>query len=167
MTVQDIINWFNGNPNLILGYFMILIIVSLIGLLVVKESNLKPPISYHYSTIIYGVSIPSLLAAILLLYNFFFLQVNLLEVDMTTYFVPIIAFIITLAIVNKTIPMKIIPGFKRISGLFILIITTFIITYALQRMFFGVFFIGRFHYLILFFLAILFTLKIAWNKIIK
>ncbi|WP_405205197.1 hypothetical protein [Aquimarina sp. LLG6339-5] len=63
--------------------------------------------------------------------------------------------------------MSQIPGFGKLSGLFIIIIITFIITYVLQRMFFGVFFVGRFQYLLLFFLALLFGLKIAWDRIVK
>ncbi|MDH7447726.1 hypothetical protein [Aquimarina sp. 2201CG14-23] len=167
MTVQDFINWFGDNPNVVLSYFVIIIAISLIGLLFVKQSNFKPPINYFYGILIYAVTIPGLLALILILYSFFFLRTNLLQVDLIAYFVPLIAMIITLIIINKTIPMAQIPGFGKLSGLFILVIITFVITYVLQRMFFGVFFVGRFQYLIVFFLALLFGLKIAWDRIVK
>lgn len=167
MTVQDFINWFGNNPNIVVGYFAILIAVSLVGLLFVNQSNFKSPISYLYGVLIYAVTIPGLLALVLLLYSFFFLKTNLLQLDLVTYFVPLVAMIITLVIINKTIPMSQIPGFGKLSGLFIIISITFIITYILQRMFFGVFFVGRFQYLLLFFLAMLFGLKIAWDKIFK
>jgi len=167
MTAQDIINWFSTHPNLILAYFITLIILSLIGLLLVNESNYKSPINYVYTGIIYAITIPGLLSFILLLYSFFFLKTNLLQVDLLMYFTPIVAMIITLVIVNKTVPMSKIPGFNRLSGLFILVIITFIITYILQRMFFGVFFIGKFQYLILFFIILLISLKFAWNKITR
>ncbi|WP_378178340.1 hypothetical protein [Aquimarina sp. SS2-1] len=167
MTVQDFINWFGNNPNLVLGYFAIIIAFSLIGLLFVKPSNFKPPINYLYGILIYAVTIPGLLALVLLLYSFFFLKINLLQVDLIAYFVPLIATIITLVIINKTIPMSRIPGFGKLSGLFILIMIAFIITYILQRMFFGVFFVGRFQYLILFFLVLLLGVKIAWDRIVK
>ncbi|AXT52690.1 hypothetical protein D1818_18355 [Aquimarina sp. BL5] len=167
MTVQDFINWFGNSPNLVLGYFAIIIAFSLIGLLFVKPANFKPPINYLYGILIYAVTIPGLLALVLLLYSFFFLKTNLLQLDLVTYFVPLISLIITLVIINKTIPMSQIPGFGKLSGLFIIVIITFIITYILQRMFFGVFFVGRFQYLIVFFLALLFGLKIAWDRIVK
>ncbi|WP_299260088.1 hypothetical protein [uncultured Aquimarina sp.] len=167
MTVQDFINWFGKNPNLILGYFAVIIACSLIGLLYVKQSNFKPPINYFYGILIYAVTIPGLLALVLLLYSFFFLKTNLLQLDLVTYFVPLISMIITLVIINKTVPMSRIPGFGKLSGLFIMIMITFIITYILQRMFFGVFFVGRFQYLIVFFLALLLGLKIAWDRMVK
>jgi len=167
MTVQDFINWFGKNPNLILGYFAVIIAFSLIGLLYVKQSNFKPPINYFYGILIYAVTIPGLLALVLLLYSFFFLKTNLLQLDLVTYFVPLVSMIITLVIINKTIPMSRIPGFGKLSGLFIMIMITFIITYVLQRMFFGVFFVGRFQYLIIFFLALLLGLKVAWDRMVK
>ncbi|WP_299434326.1 hypothetical protein [uncultured Aquimarina sp.] len=167
MTVQDFINWFGNNPNLVLGYFAVIIAFSLIGLLYVKPVNFKPPINYFYGILIYAVTIPGLLALILLLYSFFFLKTNLLQLDLVTYFVPLISMIIALVIINKTIPMSRIPGFGKLSGLFIMIMITFIITYILQRMFFGVFFVGRFQYLVVFFLALLFGLKIAWDRMVK
>ncbi|MHA7058709.1 hypothetical protein ACWGOQ_0015900 [Aquimarina sp. M1] len=167
MTVQDFINWFGNNPNLVLGYFAIIITCSLIGLLFVKQSNFKPPISYFYGVLIYAVAIPGLLALVLLLYSFFFLKTNLLQLDVVTYIVPLVSMIVALIIINKTVPMSHIPGFGKLSGLFMIIIITFIITYVVQRMFFGVFFVGKFQYLMLFFLVLLFGLKIAWDRMIK
>jgi len=167
MTVQDFINWFGNHPNIVLGYFAVIIAISLIGLLFVKPSNFKTPINYFYGILIYAVTIPGLLALVLLLYSFFFLRTNLLQLDLVTYFVPLVAMSISLIIINKTVPMSQIPGFGKLSGLFILIIITFVITYILQRMFFGVFFVGRFQYLIGFFLVLLFGIKIAWDRIVK
>jgi len=167
MTVQDFINWFGNHPNIVLGYFAIVIIISLIGLLFVKPSNFKAPINYFYGVLIYAVTIPGLLALILLLYSFFFLKTNLLQLDLVTYFVPLIGMIASLIIINKTVAMSEIPGFGKLSGLFILIMITFVITYILQRMFFGVFFVGRFQYLMGFFLLLLIGIKIAWDRIVR
>jgi len=167
MTVQDIINWFGRHPQMVLTYFVVMVLLALIGLLFVRPSNFKPPINYAYGALIYAVTIPGLLSLVLILYSFFFLKANMLQLDLMSYFVPLIATVITLVIINRTIPMKSIPGFDKLSGLFILIIATFIITYVLQKMFFGVFFIGRFQYLVLFFLALLIGVKIAWDRIIK
>ncbi|MEW7280060.1 hypothetical protein ABW636_15810 [Aquimarina sp. 2201CG1-2-11] len=167
MTIQDFINWFGNNPNLVLSYFIVIIAISIVGLLFVNQNNFKSPITYFYATLIYAVTIPGLLAFVLLLYSFFFLKTNLLQLDMVTYFVPLIAMVATLVIINKTIPMSRIPGFDRLSGLFIIVIITFVITYVLQRMFFGVFFVGKFQYLIVLFFVLLIGLKIAWSRIVK
>lgn len=167
MTVQDIIQWFENYPFLIIGYFIALFVISLLGLAVVSRRNFRAPITYLYSMLVYAVAIPGLLALIITVYNFFFLKTNLLEINILAYFVPIIAMVIVLLIINKTVPMYLIPGFDKLSGLFVIIVITFIITYILQRMFFGVFFVGKIQYLLLFFLALLFVLRIAWKKISK
>ena len=136
MTIQDFINWFGNNPNIVLGYFSIIIVIALLGLLFVNQSNFKSPINYLYTILIYAVTIPGLLALVLILYSFFFLKTNLLQLDLIAYFVPLIAMIVTLVIINRTISIKQIPGFGKLSGLFLMIMITFIITYILQRMFF-------------------------------
>ena len=149
MTVQNIISWFSNHPRLIIGYFILLTILSLIGLLLIKPKHFKPPLSYLYGILIYAVTIPGLLSLVLILYSFFFLKTNLLQLDLVTYFIPFVAMLLILWIINKTIPIKNIPGFSKLSGHYILILITFIFTYILQRMFFGVFFIAKFEYLIL------------------
>ena len=167
MTVEQIINQLGNYPSIILSYFGIMLGVSLLGLLLVKERNFKSPINYLYGGLVYLVAIPGLLSVILLLYSFFFLNTNILQLDIVTYYVPIVFMIATLLIIKKTIPLKRIPGFDRLSGLVMLILSAFIITYVLQRMMFGVFFIGSFTYLIAFFGLILLGLKIGWNKLKK
>lgn len=167
MTIQQLIDLLGSHPKLILSYFVIIVIISLIGLLFITPNNYSKSIGYIYSVLIYAVAIPGLLSIILLLYNFFFLKANMLSLDLSIYFVPLIAMILTLVIINRTVHTSQIPGFDKLSGLFFLIMITFIITYILQRMFFGVFFIGKIQYLIVFFLALLFGIKVAWGKIMK
>lgn len=167
MTLQDLINWFSSNPKPILSYFIVILAVAILGLLFVKEANFKQPIPYLYTGLIYAVAIPGILAFILTLYSFFFLKQNLLQLDLFSYFAPIVFMIGTLLVIHKTIPLSKIPGFGKLSGVFTIIMITFLITYVLQKMFFGVFFIGRFQYLIALFLVLLFVVRLAWNKIIK
>lgn len=167
MTIQDIINQFEGNASFIINYYVGLLVVSLIGLLFINPSNFKTPINYVYTILIYATCIPALLSLILILYNLFFLNSNLLKVNIIAYFLPIVSLFVLLFIIKKTVSLNSIPGFKKISGLFMLIMITFIITYIMQRMFFGVFFIGSFKYLIALFLVLLILLKIGWSKIMR
>jgi len=136
MTVQQLIDLLGSHPKLILSYFVIIVIISLVGLLFVTPKNYSKSIGYMYSVLVYAVAIPGLLSIILILYNFFFLKANLLGLDISIYFVPLAAMILTLVVINKTVSMSQIPGFDKLSGLFLLIMITFIITYVLQRMFF-------------------------------
>jgi len=154
MSIQDIMNSFGANPTLLLSYFIALAVLALIGLLIFNNENFKSPINYMYSVLIYAVSIPGLLAFMLLVYQIFFLKGNLLEVDFVSHFVPILFMIGILAIVNRTVDMDRIPGFRKLPALFLIIIITMMVTYFMQKMFFGVFFIGRFKELLMLFLAL-------------
>lgn len=167
MTIQEIIDQFGGNSGIIINYYIVLLVLSLIGLLFVNTGNFKSPINYLYTVLLYAVCVPALFSFVLLLYSFFFLRANLLQVNALAYYLPIVSLVLLLVIIKKTIPLKSIPGFEKISGLFMIIIVSFIITYILQRMFFGVFFIGSFKHLIAIFVVLLIIIRLGWRKIMR
>ena len=167
MSLQDLINWLNLNSQVVIGYYLIILTISFIGLILFKNKLLSMPVKYFYSVLVYSVSIPGIFSLILTLYSFFILRQNLLNLDLMVYAVPIIGSIIVLTIINKTIKMALIPGFKRLSGLFTLIMIVGFVTYMLQKMFFGILIIGSFKTLIIIFIALLIIVKIAMNKISK
>ncbi len=167
MTLQEILSWFDTHPTVLLSFLSAIVIIALIGLLIVKNDTLNPPLSYLYTFLIYAFAIPGILSLILVLYNFFFLKSNLLEVSFITHFVPLITMCFGFFVIHKTVAFNQIPGFGKITGLFILIIITFIITYILQRMFFGILFIGKFGHIVVLFILLLLGLRLAWVKIIK
>ncbi|CAL2089073.1 hypothetical protein [Tenacibaculum sp. 190524A02b] len=167
MTVQDLINLLSNNSSVIINYYVVLLVISLCGLLFITNQNFKKPINYIYSVLIYAAVIPGLLSVILVVYSFFFLRKNLIHLEIITYYLPIIAMIVLLLIIKKTIPLQRIPGFDRLSGLFIIIFIAFIITYFIQKIFIGIFFIGSITHLLGIFIVLLILLKIGWNKFVK
>lgn len=168
MTVQDLINIItSSNTSHVLNYYIALLLLSLIGMLFVNSSNFKSPINYLYTTLIYLIAIPGILAIILLVYNFFYLKSNLMQLEVLTYYLPILAMLILFIIINKTIPLKYIPGFNKISGLFAVIFISFLFTYLIQKVFIGIFFIGSITQLFGIFIVMLIVLKIGWDKVIK
>lgn len=167
MTVQDLINQLSNNSSTILNYYIALLVLALVGMLIVTPKNFKAPINYFYTALVYAVAIPGILAIILLVYNFFYLRANLMQLEVLTYYLPIIAMLVLFVIINKTIPLKRIPGFDKISGLFAIIVVTFLITYLIQKIFIGIFFIGSITQLLVIFIVLLVIVKIGWNKVIK
>ncbi|WP_233883040.1 hypothetical protein [Tenacibaculum piscium] len=167
MTVYDLINILAENSATILNYYIFLLVIILLGLLFSNVINFKSPIIYLYTVLIYAISIPAILAIILVVYNFFFLHKNLLQLELVTYYLPIIAMLVLLLIIKKTVPLKEIPGFDKLSGLFIILFITFLSTYFIQKAIIGVFFIGSFTQLIIIFLVLLVLLKLGWDKLVK
>lgn len=167
MSIQDLINWLNHNSLFVLGYFTIILALSLIGLLIFRGKSVNLFTRYCYSLLVYAVAIPGIFSLMLTLYSFLFLRQNLLQLDLIVYTVPIIASLITLSIINKTIKMTYIPGFQRLSGLFTLIIIVTFVAYFLQKMFFGILIIGSLKTFLLLFVVLLVIAQIAMNKIKK
>lgn len=167
MTLQDLIVYLNGYPNVILQYFVAIIVIALIGLLLVNHKNYNKPIAYVYTLIIYAICIPGLFSIILVLYNFFFLKRNLLELNLITHFLPLLAMFLTLLIVKKTVDTATIPGFNKLLSLFTVLIITFVLTYIIQKVFIGVFFIGSIQTFGVFIVFLLVGIKLSWNRMMR
>ncbi|MBK6264934.1 hypothetical protein JKA74_07790 [Marivirga sp. S37H4] len=166
MTIQDLINFLSESQYIILAYFCILFIATLILSTTVNRNNFNR-LKYVASVIVYGVCIPGILAAVLTFYMFFILSANLLELNVMIYFLPIIFMVLSLFILSKKIGMKAIPGFGKLSALMILIGTSFFIIFVLQRTYFGVVFLGGIIQLLIAFVCLFLILKYAWSRLIK
>ncbi len=167
MTVQELINLISIHPKTILGYYSIVIALTIILAMYIHKENFKSPFTYLYSLLVYAVSIPAILSIILVIYGFFFHKIDFLQVDILSYFLPIISMLIVFVFFNKTVGLSNIPGFKRISGLFLIITLALFLAYLLQKVFIGIFFIGNFQTLLILFLAILVLIKIGWDRLVK
>lgn len=166
MTIQEVIDWFNNNNYFVLAYFLSIIVVSLLVHFTLTQNNVKQ-LKYIMSVLIYTVTIPGILCVILLLYTLFFLNGNLLNVNLTSYFLPIISMVLTFIILNKKVHLKDIPGFGKISALMVITFVTFVVIFVLQRSHFGLFFIGGFTQLIGVFIVLFIILKLVWARLMK
>ena len=166
MTLQQIIELIGTNPKTILTYYLIIVALAVVLALFVNKDNFKSPFTYIYSVLIYAVSIPAVVSVVLVIYGFFFRKIDFLQVDVLSYFLPIIALVIVV-IFNKTVGLAQIPGFKRVSGLFMMITLALFVAYVLQKTFFGIFFIGSFQTLLIIFLVVLVLIKMGWDRLVN
>ncbi|MFL1896855.1 hypothetical protein ACJRPK_14205 [Aquimarina sp. 2-A2] len=166
MSIQHIIDWCSNNPNSILLYFGAILALTLLVILIVSDANFRYT-RYMMSIIVYAVTVPGILAIFLVLYALLMHRINLLEVSVLVYFVPIISMIITLILLNKKVTLSKIPGFDRLSGLMLMISIVFAIVFVLQKTIFGVFFIGGFTQLIIVFVIVFLVTKFAWSRLTK
>lgn len=166
MTIQNLITLLNDNPYYILSYFLILFLIAIYSNIVVSPKNISQ-IKYIMSGLIYLVAIPGMLSVLLLLYNVLFLSTNILTLSLVSYFVPIVAMTATIIIINKKVKMAKLPGFTKLTSLFVMIILSFGILYILKRSFFGVIILGSFTNLILVFVGILIILRFCLYKLGK
>lgn len=166
MTIQNLIDWFSENQYIVLGYFGAILVVSILVVLVANKKNIGS-LKYVMSVLVYGVTVPGILAFILTLYSLLMLKTSLLNVSVVSYFVPVIAMVLTLFILSKKVHMRDIPGFNKLSSLMVMIGIAFSIVFVLQKTYFGVLFIGGFTQLIIVFAVLLVIIKIAWARLVK
>lgn len=166
MTIQKIIEACESKEEYIWIYYSILFTINIISLIFQNKSNFNF-FKYIFSTIIYLFTIPGILALITVLYLLMFQQQNILALNITTYYIPIIFMAINLYIINKRVPLSIIPGFKNIAGLISLISITCILIFILQRTYFGVLFLGSTTQLFVVFFMIFILIKYSFKRVFK
>ncbi|GAA5030317.1 hypothetical protein GCM10011506_19400 [Marivirga lumbricoides] len=166
MTVKDLLNMLSDNQYIILGYFLMLLISTIILAAIVKKTNFSY-LKYVASILVYGACIPGIFATMVTCYLFFIAKADLLHLNVTVYFLPIVFMVIILLIMNRRIGMKSIPGFGRLSALMLIIGLSFLILFIIQRTYFGVVFMGGFVQLLVAFAILFFILKYAWSKLVR
>ncbi len=142
MTARDIFTLAGKHPLVLIAAFAL---PPLIALLLRwahdREGGGRSPYKYIYAALIYLVSIPGMLAAVVTSYALFFTSENLLDVNLLVYVLPIVSMVLTLILISRNVELKQIPSVERLSGLMLLIGLTFVIVLAVYKtriwLFFG------------------------------
>lgn len=124
-----------------------------------------PPWKYFYAVLIYLSCVPGFAGLFFALYLSVFQRVNLLDLNIFTYFLPIVSMAITLVIMRKSIRFDEIPGFRTLFGLFLLIALSFVGLLLLDRLRVFLFFRGSFLAFLLIWLVIFIILRAAVRMI--
>jgi len=149
MTARELINIVGALPkwSVLLAFLAPPLIAYILGYVHGRENGKESPWKYIYTVMVYWVCIPGVLSGVLTGYTLFFTRENLLDRDLTVYFLPIITMIATLVLIRKNVNFADIPGFDRISGLITVIAVTFIFVLAIQKTRLWVFFGGSIYLL--------------------
>ena len=146
MTLQQLFDWMGEHPIPILIYFAMMPITALIAGFMGKDEGNDEPWCYLYSVLVYAVCVPGIFALTLTAYSFLFERANMLHKNVFVYFLPIVAMIVSLWLINRHVDMRDIPGFGKLSGLLMVIFATFFVIFLLQKMhIFTVFFGSIWH----------------------
>ena len=167
-SISSLINLFGQYPEYILAYFGLPVLLAwLLGLWIKPPRGAIAPWKYIYSTMVYVVCLPAMLAITIVVYTLFFTRQNLLEVNFLVYFMPIISMILTLMFIRRKVSFAVLPGFERLSGLMVLMALTFFIILFLYktRIFIG--FFGSTEVLIGLGIGVFVLLKKAASKLTK
>ncbi len=169
MTLQEFFDSISANPIWVLSFFIIIPFVSFIINRLSGNNALSSPWAEVYSTLIYSVAVPALLAVALNIYQFLFERQSILLMNVITQILPIVSFIATLAIIRRNVSLDQVPGFGKISNLILMIFGGFAIMWVLDRtrIFFIAFSYMPIHYVFLIFIGILVAIRFGWKRLFK
>ncbi len=167
MTIAEFILWLEQYPNFIILYMVIVPAIAFISSMFLSQPDEKSPVKYLYSVLVYATCVPGILAIVISGYDLFFQKIDLKQANVLVYFVPIISMIVTLAIISRAIKMVQVPGFKKLSGLMLMIGVSSILVFILHKMIFVTFFAGSIYTLVGLFIILFIGIKLGWDKLMR
>ena len=166
MSVADLLELLAGNSLILLIVFLSLPLLAwLYGLPISRFKAGRSPHCYIYAVLVYLVCIPGAMALTLSGYFLFFLRANMMNVNILVFFLPIVSMIATLMLIRQKTELARLPGFDRVSSLFIVLTVTFILVALIQKTRIWLLFHGSILGLLLFVALLFFLLKWAGDRL--
>ena len=164
MTLNDFFVAVADNQYYAIAFFAIIPVCAfLVGLIGGQKDHLSPW-KYIYTILIYLVSIPGIFAVALNCYLFLFQRRDIMETELLTQVLPIISLLITFAIIRNNVKLDFIPGFDKISGLWLMLFATMFLMWFLEKIHIVVFSFLPFQYLLGFFGVLFLVIYVGWRK---
>jgi hypothetical protein len=164
MTLEDLFSILGRHPLIVAGYFVGLpLLALLLRLLHGKYGAERPPWKYLYTALVYLTCIPGIFVFFLLIYLLLIMRTNFLTLDLVSYVLPLASMTVTLLLIRRWIRFDDIPGFRRLSGLFLLTGLSFSVLFILDRLRILLLFHSSIFLFIILWIAIFAVLKFAYR----
>ena len=167
MTLWDFFQAASAQPVYIVFYFVMIIVVALLTGWLAKGEGEDSPWKYLYSTLLYLVCVPGILAVGLAIYLFLFERRSIFAMNMLLEVLPVISMIATILIIRKNVNVDRIPGFDKLSGLVMMISAALAIMWFVDRVRIVIFSSMPIQYLLFIFVGLLLLIRIGWSRLIK
>ena len=133
MTLRQCLEWLSGEAIWAGGVLLALPLLALLLGLAARGKGNESPWKYAWSALVYATCIPGMLAATLTLYLILFVGQNLLDVSLLVTLAPLASMAAALVIAGRSVELRPLPGFGRLSGLMTMLGLTFAVLFALSR----------------------------------
>jgi hypothetical protein len=167
MTLRECIALLGENGTYVVFYFLLMPVVALIAGFMGKGEGHLSPWKYFYSTLIYAVCIPGIFAITLSVYLFLFERISIFDSNVYTQILPVISMLGTLFIIRQNVSFDDIPGFGKISGLTMMIASTILIMWFVDKTHIIVFSYLPISTLLIIFLVLLFAIRFGWKTLLS
>ncbi len=169
MTLKEFFDLLAESPILIIAYFLLIPLTAAIAGFMGKGEGHISPWKFLYSSLVYLVCVPGILAITLNIYLFLFEKQPIFQSDIFTQIIPIFSMVATLLLIRKNVALDRIPGFDKLSGLFMMIFAVLFLMWILDRtrIFVVAFTSMPFYYIILIFVGLLLMMRLGMTKLFK
>ncbi|PHI20110.1 hypothetical protein CEQ90_09145 [Lewinellaceae bacterium SD302] len=165
MTLGEAFDYVSANPEYILFYFAIVPFAALLAGWMEREEGHLPPWNYLYSTLVFMVAIPAILAIGFGVYKWLFERESIMNTNLLLQVLPVASMLLTFFIIKRNVMVNALPGFNRLSGLVMMIAATMSIMWFADRVRIIVFSYLPIQYLLIIFLVLLFVIRLGWKRI--
>ena len=167
MTLGEFFGLLNQNPAIVIFFFLAVPLSALLGLIFGKGEGHLSPWKYFYCAIVYLACVPGIFAITLNLYQFLFERMPVREMNIFTQILPLISMVLSLYLVKKNVSLDQIPGFGKLSALFVIILVLLAVMWGLDRTRIIAFTGFPFYYVILILVAFFVIIRYSMDKLAK
>ena len=165
MTLADLFTYANHHPAHVVFYFALIPFAALLAGWMEREEGHLPPWNYLYSVLVYLVAVPAILSAAYSVYRWFFDRESIMNTNLLLQVLPVVSMLLTFLIIKQHVRIATLPGFGRLSGMVMMIVSAMAIMWFLDRFHIIGFTYIPFHYLLLVFLALLFAIRYGFRRV--
>ena len=166
MTLRQFFDWVQIQPSVIIYYFLIIFVVTLLASMFAKGEGHLQPWNILYAFIIYLVCIPGIFAITLSIYFFLFEKRSIMDTELLLQVLPIFMMFLTLYIIHKNVEFKYIPGFEKLSSLMIIIAILLSFMWIVDRtQLYAISFVP-FYYVLIVLIGGIFAMRVALKRML-
>ena len=167
MTLQQLFDYALANPSNLVFYFCLIPFAALLAGWMEREEGHLPPWNYMYSTLIYLVAVPAILAVAYTIYRWLFERESIMNTNLLLQILPIASMLLTFYIVKKNVRIEALPGFDRLGGLVLIISGAMAIMWFMDKVRIIAFTYFPIHYLLIIFLVLLVVVRFGWKRLAR
>ncbi len=167
MTLRALFQLLSDNPIVVMFYFLAVPLTALLAGWLGRGEGHLTPWKNLYTLLIYLSVIPAIFGVFLTVYLFLFERQSILDTNIYTQILPVISMALTLWLIRRNVSFEYIPGFNRLSGLFVMIAAVLMLMWIFDRTRLLVFSYMPFQYVLFIFVAILVAIRWGWSRIAR
>jgi hypothetical protein len=164
MTLPELLTYASTHTTSVIFYFALIPFAALLAGWMDRNESHLPPWNYLYSCMLYLVATPAVFAVGLALWRWSHGAPLPLDLDAMIYLLPPISFVATTVLIQRQVPLGSLPGFGAFVNLVGMIAVTLLLLWLLDYTGSVDLLAVRFSYLLLFFLLLLYTIRVLWRR---